>query len=185
MKFIDSNSGKSPDFMLKKETTTMKQIFTTIIKQFMAGKINPPAMPQVVRETQRVIEKPTSGSDELAKVIEIDPVISLRLIFVANSPIYRGVAEISNVKNAIPRLGLKETLNIAIAIANKSLYETGKVQYKILMDKLWGHSLASAFGAKLIAQNSKLVDPENFFLMGLTHDIGEILLLKASTGVCK
>ena len=164
--FIDGNSGNSPDFMLKKETTSMKQIFTDIFKKFMAGKINPPVMPQVAREIQRVMKQPASGSDDLAKVIEIDPVISLRLISVANSPIYRGVTEIRNVKSAIPRLGLKETLNIVIAIANKSLYETDKVQYKILMDKLWGHSLASAYGSKLIAQNLKLEDPENFFLIG-------------------
>ena len=185
IKFIDANSGNSLDFMLKKETTSMKQIFTAIFKDFMAGKINPPVMPQVVREMQRVIKRPASGSDDLAKVIEVDPVISLRLISVSNSPIYRGVTEIRNVKNAIPRLGLKETLNIAIAIANKSLYETDKVQYKLLMDKLWGHSLASAFGAKLIAQNLKFEDPENFFLLGLTHDIGKVLLLKAFTEVSK
>ena len=161
----------------------MKQIFTAIFKNFMAGKISPPVMPQVARQMQRVMKQPASGSDDLAKAIEIDPVISLRLISIANSPIYRGVTEIRNVKSAIPRLGLKETLNIVTAIANKSLYETDKVQYKILMDKLWGHSLASAFGAKLIAQNLKLEDPETFFLMGLTHDIGKILLLKAFTEV--
>jgi HD-GYP domain-containing protein (c-di-GMP phosphodiesterase class II) len=183
--FIDGNSGNSPDFMLKKETTSMKQIFTDIFRKFMAGKINPPVMPQVARQIQRVMNQPASGSDDVAKVIEIDPVISLRLISVANSPIYRGVTKIRNVKSAIPRLGLKETLNIVFAIANKSLYETDKVQYKILMDKLWGHSLASAYGSKLIAQNLKLVDPENYFLMGLTHDIGKIILLKAFTGVSK
>jgi len=183
IKFIDANSGNSSDYMLKKETTSMKQIFAAIIKNFMAGKISPPVMPQVAREMQRVMKKPASGSNDLAKVIEIDPVISLRLISVANSPIYRGVTEIRNVKSAIPRLGLKESLNIVIAIANKSLYETDRVQCKILMDKLWGHSLASAFGAKLIAQKLKLEDPENYFLMGLTHDIGKILLLKAFTEV--
>ena len=185
IKFIESNSGASPDFMLKKETTSMKQIFTAIFKNFMAGKISPPVMPQVARQMQRVMKQPASGSDDLAKAIEIDPVISLRLISIANSPVYRGVTEIRNVKSAIPRLGLKETLNIVTAIANKSLYETDKVQYKILMDKLWGHSLASAFGAKLIAQNLRLEDPENFFLMGLTHDIGKILLLKAFAEVSK
>jgi putative nucleotidyltransferase with HDIG domain len=185
IKFMESNSGNSPDFMLKKETTSMKQIFTAIFKNFMAGKISPPVMPQVARQMQRVMKQPASGSDDLAKAIEIDPVISLRLISIANSPVYRGVTEIRNVKSAIPRLGLKETLNIVTAIANKSLYETDKVQYKILMDKLWGHSLASAFGAKLIAQNLRLEDPENFFLMGLTHDIGKILLLKAFAEVSK
>ncbi len=185
LKFIDSNSGNSPDFLLKKEQTSMKEVFTTIFKNFLAGKINPPVMPQVVRQIQRIIKQPTTGTDELAKVIEIDPVVSLRLISVANSPIYRGIIEIRNVRNAIQRLGLKETLNLVVAIANKSLYETDKVPYRILMDKLWGHSLASAFGAKLIAQNLKLEDPENFFLMGLTHDIGKILLLKAFSGVSK
>jgi len=53
------------------------------------------------------------------------------------------------------------------------------------MDKLWVHSLASAYGAKLIAQNLKLDDQEKFFLMGLTHDIGKILLLKAFSEVLK
>lgn len=185
LKFIEANSGKSPDYLLKKETTSMRDIFTTIFKQFLAGKLNPPVMSQVARQMQRIIKQPATSTDELAEVIGIDPVISLRLISVANSPIYRGITEIRNVKTAIQRLGLKETLNLVIAIANKSLYETDKVQYKILMDKMWGHSLASAFGAKLIAQRLKFEDPEHFFLMGLTHDIGKILLLKAFTGISK
>ena len=183
--FVGANSGKSDDFLLKKETASMKSIFTDILQKFTAGKINPPVMPQVVREVQTVVKRPKSTSEELAQVIEKDPVISLRLISVANSPIYRGVTEIRNVKSALPRLGLKETLNIVLAIANKSLYSTDKVQFKILMDKLWVHSLATAYGSKLIAQNLKLDDSEKFFLMGLTHDIGKILLLKAFTEVSK
>ena len=47
------------------------------------------------------------------------------------------------------------------------------------------HSLASAYGSKLIAQNLKLADLEKYFLMGLIHDIGKILLLKAFTDVSK
>ncbi|UCD77913.1 MAG: HDOD domain-containing protein [Desulfobacterales bacterium] len=185
MTFIEANSGKSEDYLLKKETASMRSIFTTILQKFTAGKINPPVMPQVVREVQTVVKRPKSTSEELAQVIEKDPVISLRLISVANSPIYRGVTEIRNVKGALPRLGLKETLNIILAIANKSLYSTDKVQFRILMDKLWVHSLASAYGSKLIAQNLKLDDSEKFFLMGLIHDIGKILLLKAFTEFSK
>ena len=78
-------------------------------------------MPQVVKEIQAVAKRPNSTSEEIARVIEKDPVISLRLISVSNSPIYRGVTEIQDVKSALPRLGLKETLNIVLAIANKSL----------------------------------------------------------------
>jgi len=183
--FVETNSGNSEDYLLKKETASMRSIFTGILQKFQAGKINPPVMPQVVREIQQVVKRPKSTAEEMAQVIEKDPVISLRLISVSNSPVYRGVSEIKNVKGALPRLGLKETLNIVLAIANKSLYSTDNVQFRILMDKLWVHSLACAYGSKLIAQQLKLEDSEKYFLMGLTHDIGKILLLKAFTEVSK
>ena len=183
--FIKATSGVSDNFLEKKETAAIKKIFAKILENFKAGKINPPVMPQVVRQVQNIIKKPTSTAEELADEIEKDPVISLRLISVGNSPIYRGIQEIRTVKSAIPRLGLKETLNIVMAIANKSLYETDNAQFRILMDKLWVHSLSTAYCSKLIAQHLRLPDPDQFFLMGLTHDIGKILLLKAFTEVTK
>ena len=183
MTFVKSNAGTSEDYFQKKQANTMRSIFTEILSKFKSGKINPPVMPQVVREMQTVIKQPKSTPEQLAEVIEKDPTISLRLISVANSPVYRGITEIRNVKNAIPRLGLKETLNIVLAIANKNLYESKNVKFKILMDKLWVHALACAYASKLIAQSLKLEDQEKYFLMGLIHDIGKILLLKAFSEV--
>ncbi len=183
IEFVEANTAESEDYLLKKQNASMRVIFAKIIKDFTAGKITPPVMPQVVREVQSVIKQKTSTADDVAKVIEKDPVISLRLISIANSPVYRGIQEIRNVKEAIPRMGLKETLNIIIAVVNKSLYETDRPQFRILMDKLWVHSLACAYGAKLIAERLKLVDLEKFFLMGLVHDIGKSVLLKAFSGI--
>ena len=183
--FVESNGGESPDYMQKKQADAMRTVFAEILSKFKSGKINPPVMPQVVREMQTVIKQPKSTPDELAAVIEKDPTISLRLISVSNSPVYRGITEIRNVKTAIPRLGLKETLNIVMAIANKNLYESKNVKFKILMDKLWVHALACAYGAKLLAQLLQLDDLEKYFLMGLTHDIGKILLLKSFSEVSK
>ena len=181
--FVETQSGESEDYLLKKENASIREIFTKIIQNFTAGKITPPVMPQVVRDVQSVIKRKSSTADDVAKVIERDPVISLRLISVANSPVYRGIQEIRNVKEAIPRMGLKETLNIIIAISNKSLYETDRTQFRIFMDKLWVHSLASAYGAKLIAEHLEITDSEKFFLLGLVHDIGKSLLLKAFTDI--
>lgn len=181
--FVESNSSESEDFLLKKANASIKEIFTRIIQAFSSGKISPPVMPQVVRDVQSVIKQTSSTAEDVAAVIERDPVISLRLISVANSPVYRGIQEIRNVKEAIPRMGLKETLNVIIAIANKSMYETDRVKYRNLMDKLWVHALASAYGSKLIAEHLKLDDSEKYFLMGLVHDIGKSVLLKAFTGI--
>ena len=183
--FVESNGGKSADYQQKKQADTMRGIFAEILNKFKSGKINSPVMPQVVREMQAIIKQPKSTPDELAQVIEKDPTISLRLISVANSPVYRGITEIRNVKTSIPRLGFKETLNIVMAIANKNLYDSKNVKFKFLMNKLWVHALACAYGSKVIARDLKLDDLEKYFLMGLTHDIGKILLLKAFSDVSR
>ena len=183
--FVESNSGKSLDYLKKKQANIIRPLFAEILAKFKSGKINPPVMPRVVREIQSIIKEPKSTPEELVQIIEKDPTISLRLISIANSPVYRGITEIRNVKASIPRLGLKETLNVALAIASKSLYETGNIKFKILMDRLWVHALACAYGSKLIAQTLKLEDKEKYFLMGLIHDIGKILLLKEFTTASK
>jgi putative nucleotidyltransferase with HDIG domain len=181
--FVESNSGESEDFLLKKANSSIKDIFAKIIQDFSAGKIVPPVMPQVVRDVEAVIKRTSSTAEDVANVIQRDPVISLRLISVANSPVYRGIQEIRSLREAIPRMGLKEALNIVIAISHKNLYTTDRVQFRILMDKLWVHSLACAYGSKLIAEKLKLKDSENYFLMGLVHDIGKSILLKAFTDI--
>jgi HD-GYP domain-containing protein (c-di-GMP phosphodiesterase class II) len=179
--FIEATSGVSKEYMQtrKRETVNIKEVFTQILQKFASGKIVPPVMPQVVQELQAVVSQPNATADMLVAVIEKEPVVALRLISISNSPVYRGMKEIRTIRDAIPRLGLRETMNVVMAIANKSLYETKNPHYRLLMDKLWGHSIATAFGAKRIGQHLKLGDVDTLFLMGLTHDIGKTFLLKA------
>ena len=44
---------------------------------------------------------------------------------------------------------------------------------------MWMHALASAYAARAIAARVGLGEPEKFFLMGITHDVGKVLLIKA------
>ena len=177
--FVQQTGAESEDYTLKKEFSTLRKLFTEILQKFSAGKIAPPVVPKVVQDLQKEIKRQNSNADQIGAVIERDPVISLRLISIANSPVYRGVQEITNVRNALPRLGLRETLNIVFGIANKSLYAANRAQFKILMDRLWVHSLATAYAAKLLAQQLAMQDPDNLFMMGLIHDVGKTVLLKA------
>jgi HD-like signal output (HDOD) protein len=181
IRFVESNDGQSGSYLMYQDTLVVRDAFAQILKQFRSGQLRPPVVPHVVREIQSVLkrESPTDAEEKLTAAIEKDPVISLRLISIANSPVYRGISEIRNVRAAIPRLGIKETLSLVIAMVQRDLFQTDKVRFKILMDRLWVHSLATGYGAKRIGHMLKLEEPENLFLLGLTHDIGKIFLLKA------
>ena len=179
IQFIESTPGAAEDFLLKKQKALIKQSFAAILQKFSSGQIVPPAMPQVVFEMRNVIKRQDSAVKDLAEVIEKDPVISLRLISVANSPVYKGYGDVKSIQAAIPRLGFKEALSVVVAIANKSLYEARLAQHRVLMDKMWVHSLACAYASKLFAKSLSLEGPETLFLMGLTHDVGKVILLRA------
>jgi HD-GYP domain-containing protein (c-di-GMP phosphodiesterase class II) len=190
VEFIESTGGGSQIIQIKEdkaeaEKRELQGILTEIVTKFNQGKIDPPVLPQIVQQVKDVIKNKNSSPDDLTEVIEKDAAIALRLVSVANSPLYRGVKHISTVKNAIPRLGLKQTENIVSAIAHKSLYESKNAQFRIMMEKLWLHSLATAYGARAIAEKLGLEDAEQFFMMGLVHDVGKILLLRSLSETLK
>jgi|GEM_PF-429921 len=160
-------------------THISREIIQDIINKYKKDEIELPVLSRVVHEIQDVMSNPTTTVDQLAAIIERDAVISVRLIAVANSVIYRGTGKVVTVKDAIPRVGVKETHSIVTTISNKSIYETKEKRFKNTMEKLWLHSLASGYVAKAISKELKFGEVEKYYFMGLVHDIGKVLLLKA------
>ena len=163
----------------KEEIKSLSEVVAEVLDRFNRGKIDLPVLPRVVHEVEEVMNKDISKGEDLAKVIEKDAVISVRLISVANSPYYRGLEQITSVRTAISRLGDSETRNLIIAIANKGLYKTKNKQFQDLMERLWLHSLACAYAAMHISKKLSLGGSENYFFMGIVHDIGKVVLIKA------
>lgn len=150
-----------------------------IIEKVKAGRIELPVLPAVVMEIQKVLKSPIATNQDVAAAIEKDAVISLRLIATSNSSLYRGAKKVVTVREAVPRLGIKQTQSIVNAIANRGLYETKNEEFSMLMERLWTHSLATAYGARAIAKRVRLEDYEHYFTFGLVHDIGKVLMLRA------
>ncbi len=160
------------------DTDVVTEAVKRILTKYKKGEIELPILPNIVEQVRATIDQPNSNADTLAKVLEVDAVISVRIITVANSVVYRGREKVLTVREAVPRLGNKETESIVMAIVNRSLYQTDAQNLAGLMESLWSHSLATAFACKRIAEHLKLPEPERLFTMGLVHDIGKVPLLQ-------
>lgn len=169
-----ASGPKPPD-----DEDVVKQAVRLISEKFERGENGLPVLPGIVLKIRETIAAPDYAVDSLAKLLELDAVISVRLITVANSVVYRGHEKVLTVRQAVPRLGTKETENIVMAIVNRSLYQTDEKELQSIMERLWMHALATAFCAKLIAARLKLPEQDNYFTMGLIHDIGKVPLLQA------
>jgi len=159
----------------------IRKTINDIITRLKKGKIALPSLPRVVEEVQAAIDNPISTTDDIAKLIETDSVISLRLISIANSAVYRGADKIQTVSQAVPRLGLKQTKGVVVAIANKGLYQTDNDKLKETLQRMWLHALACAYASRIIGVELQTENVDNLFLMGLVHDIGKVLLFKPLT----
>ncbi|WDP90494.1 MAG: HDOD domain-containing protein [Desulfobacter sp.] len=150
-----------------------------IINRFYAGKIALPVFPNIVQEVETLIAGEAPSIDALGKIVEKDIVISTKLISIANSPLYKGMDTVASLNGALVRLGLKTTRTVVTAVAAKNLFDSDNESLKRELDRLWLHSFAVATLSKHLGEAAGIEKTENLFLMGIVHDIGKMLLMKA------
>lgn len=129
-------------------------------------------LPEITLRIIELVEDPSSTAQDLHNVISHDPALCSRILKVVNSAFYGLPRQIGSINRAIVLLGLNAVKNIAIAASLAKLFRGGELSSKFNARDLWMHSVATASGAKLIADQLKLGLPDEAFLAGLIHDIG-------------
>ncbi len=137
-----------------------------------------PPMPQTVLKAREIIADPKSDFKELAELFETDQAIAAKILKLANSPYYGMGGKVSSIQRASVILGHK-TLGEIIAMGGASSILGKRLDgYGLDAGSLWKHSLAVAFGSRIIAQK---IDPSllnDAFTSGLIHDTGKLILDK-------
>ncbi len=150
-----------------------------IINRFYSDKIVLPVFPSIVKEVEELVAGTDPSIDDLAKIVEKDLIISTKLVNIANSPLYKSLDDVESLTAALVRLGMKHTLGVCSALAARNLFNSDDEALKSEMDRLWLHSFAVATLAKRLAEEKGLENLDTIYLIGLVHDIGKMLLMKA------
>jgi HD-like signal output (HDOD) protein len=134
---------------------------------------HPSKLPTVPRVTQRVIasfgaEDVTVG--EIAQLIEADPVLSAKLLRLANSSYFQMSRSVESVEDAIRVLGLAMVRNLVLAGGMMGIYVN---MPGIDMHQFWTHSLYAACTGRWLAEHSA-VSRDHVFTLGLMHGIGQL-----------
>ena len=116
---------------------------------------------------------------EVAKLIISDPALTAEVLRVANSTFFRGIGEVTTIRDAIVRLGINEVANIVLLQTQRQFYSSKVPVIISMMQVLWKHSVGCAVGSQWIAQHGGFnrLASEAFFA-GLLHDVGKLFLLK-------
>ena len=152
---------------------TQKNIFKKI-KQ----SENLPQIPQVMLRLIKACNAEKISIEELTGIISTDPSLVSRLLQIIGSPYVNLPKEVNSIKTAVVYLGTDTIRNIAISTSAMHFFKLAKNVKTFDIVGFWYHSYKCAVIAKKIAEENGYSSPDEFFLAGLLHDIGRLVLMQ-------
>ncbi|XZG70858.1 HDOD domain-containing protein [Chitinibacteraceae bacterium HSL-7] len=127
-----------------------------------------------------LLKRDDVGVPEIANEVQKDPLITAKLLKVANSAAFNATGRsLVEVGQAITRIGMRMTRTIALACAMQQLAASRQLaEFEALSRSWWEHSLKTAAIARFLAQQQTRFDPDLALLAGLTHDLGAFYMLE-------
>jgi putative nucleotidyltransferase with HDIG domain len=134
-----------------------------------------PTIPHTMQAVLSSLDSVSASATKLEEIIKEDPVLTAKVLKIANSAAYGAGTEISSLSRAIVTVGFDEVRNIVIGLSLSGIFcdDLGFDEFDAV--ELWLHSIGVATCAKMIAQKVNGLDPEEMFTAGMLHDIGRIL----------
>lgn len=178
-KIPQSKKGKTEEFSVQErieETlfdikispeTKLREINRILQKQWI--------FPYTIVRALDILGSETSCCNELANCIRTDSSASAAILKVVNTVQYaKRHNRVTDIKEAVVRLGFQETRNLLSCFALIDVSPEIYTDTGFTRPEFWMHSLCVALIAAKICTDMQFRRPELAFMAGLLHDLGKI-----------
>lgn len=149
------------------------------IARDLSGDINFPICMDAAILVRNTLKDPLANLDRVAQVVGLEPLISSKLLRLANSVSYNPSGKsMSDLPTAIARLGFDVVRTTSLAVAmDQMLKSRNLANFDQIGQSTWEHSIQVSAIARVLARRLGRVTPDEAMLAGLVHDIGIFYLL--------
>ena len=146
-------------------------------KDLITGSTRVSSLPEIYIMINEVVNDPNHSFSDISRVVNLDPALSARLLKIVNSSFYSFPSNIETVTHAVSVIGTEQLHDLALATTILANFK-GIPDKVINMNLFWRHSLGVAIIARNLAIHCRESNPERFFLAGILHDIGRLIILE-------
>lgn len=129
-----------------------------------------PSMSSTVLKLGQIIRDPDSCMEDIVNILKLDTGLTADVLRLANSAAFGLPRQVSSVKEAIVRLGMKKLYQLAISSSVRPIVNKSLGGYFLDEGEMWRHSIAVAIVAENIAKKSKKTCGD-IFTAGMLHDV--------------
>ncbi|MCB1722795.1 MAG: HDOD domain-containing protein [Gammaproteobacteria bacterium] len=138
-----------------------------------------PSLPDLAIRIGAAIDKANTTSEDIARLILLDPVLATRILSVVNSAAFGGVSQIANIQQATTRLGRSKVRSLVFSCLLKSIFRVPSGELQRRMEHIWQYSAQVAALSYVLGKATPGIDAERALLAGLIHDIGAVSIVGA------
>lgn len=136
-------------------------------------------LPAVAGKVLALLSDDESNIKEIASIIETDPSLTLKILQMANSPLYALRQPVASVTQAILSLGVSRVTNIVLSVSIFSKYlMLARSVSTAFMERYWLHSSSVGTVARVLVSKIERNFKDAEFLAGLLHDTGKMAMMQ-------
>ena len=133
------------------------------------------SLPEVVLRLEETLADPRANFADFSRIIAEDSALSARLLRIVNSGFYQFPQRIETISAAITVIGTRQLHALVQASSIMRLFD-GISSELVDMERFWRHSIGCGTLARAIATQRRSSNVERYYVLGLLHDIGRLIL---------
>ena len=130
-----------------------------------------PTLPTIAQKILAIVDQDNTAAETMAKIIESDQALTVRILSLANSAYYGRRAQIATVKQAVVVIGWVMLKQVSLGVLMHRALGAGRTRLNF-----WRHSLLTAHAASITMEKSQGRNFDVAFIGGLLHDVGKLVL---------
>ncbi|WNO61069.1 HDOD domain-containing protein [Rheinheimera sp. MMS21-TC3] len=135
------------------------------------------ALPDGYLRVKELMDSEVASLDDIAEAIALDPVLTAKLLKLANSALYNLSFQVESINKALLVLGRNQVYNLVLSIGIGSA--CSKLDTSVIdLERFWEQSINAALIAKYLAECVGDKPTDRFYVAGLLHNIGELVVLQ-------
>jgi len=151
------------------------------INDIAAGKVELPTIPAVVQKLIVALRDPDVDTRKIAAALAQDPVLTAKVLRLANSSFFGGQRSMASIDAAIALIGTQALNRLIVASGvSSSFAEIPGIDLK----GFWRDALLAATAANKLAGRLG-ADPEAAYVCGLLHATGHLILCQTYPDIAK
>ena len=148
---------------------------STTPRDLLRGYVEVSSLPMIHLRLEEAINNPKKSMSDIAKIIREDPGLTARLLRIVNSAFYNFPSRVETISQAVTIVGTQQLSALALATSVMKMFK-GLPEDLVSMDSFWRHSIACGLAARFIGTLLREANAERFFVAGMLHDIGRLVM---------